>query len=46
MQFAVAGQYQIIFGCGTMNKVHAELIKWPGMLLSLFSSVFPRPFKC
>jgi len=24
-QFAVAGQYQIIFGSGTVNKVHAEL---------------------
>lgn len=26
-QFSVAGQYQIIFGSGTVNKVHEELIK-------------------
>lgn len=30
-QFAVAGQYQIIFGSGTVNKVHAELTKQLGI---------------
>ena len=30
-QFAVAGQYQIIFGSGTVNKVHAELTKLLGI---------------
>lgn len=30
-QFKVAGQYQIIFGSGTVNKVHAELAKLTGM---------------
>lgn len=30
-QFSVAGQYQIIFGSGTVNKVHAELIKMLGI---------------
>ena len=29
--FAVAGQYQIIFGSGTVNKVHAELTKLLGI---------------
>ena len=30
-QFSVAGQYQIIFGSGTVNKVHEELIKQLGI---------------
>ncbi|HDR1338680.1 TPA: PTS sucrose transporter subunit IIBC [Pasteurella multocida] len=30
-QFAVAGQYQIIFGSGTVNKVYAELSKLLGI---------------
>lgn len=30
-QFSVAGQYQIIFGSGTVNKVHAELTKILGI---------------
>ena len=30
-QFSVAGQYQIIFGSGTVNKVHAELTKLLGI---------------
>ncbi|MCT8554824.1 sucrose-specific PTS transporter subunit IIBC [Glaesserella parasuis] len=30
-QFSVAGQYQIIFGSGTVNKVHAELTKALGI---------------
>lgn len=30
-QFAVAGQYQIIFGSGTVNKVHAEMQKQLGL---------------
>ncbi|OOF70315.1 sucrose-specific PTS transporter subunit IIBC [Rodentibacter caecimuris] len=30
-QFSVAGQYQIIFGSGTVNKVHAELVKLLGI---------------
>lgn len=30
-QFAVAGQYQIIFGSGTVNKVHAEMSKQLGL---------------
>ena len=30
-QFAVAGQYQSIFGSGTVNKVHAELTKLLGI---------------
>ncbi|TCP97644.1 PTS system sucrose-specific IIB component (Glc family) /PTS system sucrose-specific IIC component (Glc family) [Cricetibacter osteomyelitidis] len=29
-QFSVAGQYQIIFGSGTVNKVHAEMTKQLG----------------
>ncbi|AOF52557.1 PTS maltose transporter subunit IIBC [Rodentibacter caecimuris] len=30
-QFSVAGQYQIIFGSGTVNKVHTELTKQLGI---------------
>ncbi|QPB43200.1 sucrose-specific PTS transporter subunit IIBC [Rodentibacter haemolyticus] len=30
-QFSVAGQYQIIFGSGTVNKVHEELTKQLGI---------------
>lgn len=30
-QFSVAGQYQIIFGSGTVNKVHAELTQQLGI---------------
>lgn len=30
-QFKVAGQYQIIFGSGIVNQVHAELAKLTGM---------------
>lgn len=30
-QFAVSGQYQIIFGSGTVNKVHAEMQKQMGL---------------
>ncbi|WPC75211.1 sucrose-specific PTS transporter subunit IIBC [Vibrio porteresiae] len=30
-QFKVAGQYQIIFGSGTVNKVYAELAQLTGM---------------
>ncbi|TNH08324.1 sucrose-specific PTS transporter subunit IIBC [Testudinibacter sp. TR-2022] len=30
-QFSVAGQYQIIFGSGTVNKVHAEMSSMLGM---------------
>ena len=30
-QFSVAGQYQIIFGSGTVNKVYEELIKQLGI---------------
>ena len=30
-QFSVAGQYQIIFGSGTVNKVHTELTKLLGI---------------
>ncbi|QIW15522.1 PTS maltose transporter subunit IIBC [Pasteurellaceae bacterium RH1A] len=30
-QFSVAGQYQIIFGSGTVNKVHAEMVKLLGL---------------
>ena len=30
-QFSVAGQYQIIFGSGTVNKVHAEMSAILGM---------------
>ena len=30
-QFSVAGQYQIIFGSGTVNKVHEQLIKQLGI---------------
>ncbi len=30
-QFKVAGQYQIIFGSGTVNKVYAEMAKQTGM---------------
>ncbi|MFC3024695.1 sucrose-specific PTS transporter subunit IIBC [Vibrio zhugei] len=30
-QFKVAGQYQIIFGSGTVNKVYAEMAKLTGM---------------
>ncbi len=30
-QFKVAGQYQIIFGSGVVNQIHAELAKLTGM---------------
>ena len=30
-QFSVAGQYQIIFGSGTVNKVHEQLTKQLGI---------------
>src|SRR5699024_6461263 len=30
-QFAVAGQYQIIFGAGTVNKVHAAMTEILGL---------------
>ncbi|MFC1233650.1 sucrose-specific PTS transporter subunit IIBC [Vibrio sp. F74] len=30
-QFKIAGQYQIIFGSGVVNQVHAELAKLTGM---------------
>ncbi|VTR52668.1 PTS system sucrose-specific transporter subunit IIBC [Actinobacillus pleuropneumoniae] len=29
-QFSTSGQYQIIFGSGTVNKVHAEMQKQMG----------------
>ena len=30
-QFSTSGQYQIIFGSGTVNKVHAEMQKQMGI---------------